>query len=171
MLRIDGSQGEGGGQILRSSLGLAMVTGTPVHIERIRANRPKPGLRKQHLTAVLAAASIGKAEVEGAGIGAEEIVFHPGAIAPGEYEFDIGTAGSTALVLQTILPALLHGGGESKVVLKGGTHNPMAPPFDFLDRVFLPQLRRMGAGIELSLKQAGYFPSGGENVSNSIIVY
>ncbi len=112
MLQIDGSQGEGGGQILRTSLALSLITQTPFRIDQIRANRDKPGLRQQHLTAVKAAAQVGQAEVTGAAVGSRELVFRPGPIQAGEYHIDIGTAGSTTLVLQTILPPLLTAGGR-----------------------------------------------------------
>src|SRR5215218_410768 len=148
MLELDGSEGEGGGQILRTSLALSMVTGTPVRIRDIRARRARPGLMRQHLTAVQAAAEVSGARIEGAEVGSREIAFTPGEVRPGDYRFDIGTAGSSTLILQTVLPALLHAGGPSGVTIAGGTHNPGAPPFDYLDRVFLPVLRRMGVRFE-----------------------
>ena len=161
MLELDGSMGEGGGQILRSSLALSMVTGTPIRIRNIRARRPRPGLMRQHLTAVQAAARVSGAEVDGAEVGSREVAFAPGEVRPGEHRFDIGTAGSTTLILQTLLPALLRAPGPSVVVLEGGTHNPQAPPFDFLDRSFLPLVRRMGARIEAVLERPGFYPAGG----------
>ena len=161
LLVIDGSHGEGGGQILRSSLALSLATGTPFRLVNIRAGRAKPGLMRQHLTAVQAAAAIGAAQVEGAAVGAREIVFYPGAVKGGHYTFAIGTAGSATLVLQTILPALLTAKERSTVVLEGGTHNPFAPPFDYLQRVFLPVLGRMGAHITISLERYGFYPAGG----------
>jgi RNA 3'-terminal phosphate cyclase (ATP) len=161
MITLDGSQGEGGGQIVRSSLALSLVTGEPVTIDRIRARRKKPGLLRQHLTAVRAATSISEAEVEGAEIRSRRLVFRPGKIKAGEYMFRIGTAGSTTLVLQTILPALLLADGVSTVTLEGGTHNPSAPPFDFLTRVYLPLLGRMGPQVSATLDRPGFFPAGG----------
>ncbi len=161
MQTIDGSQGEGGGQILRSSLALALVTGQAVRIERIRAGRRKPGLMRQHLTAVQAAAAIGAAEVEGAELRASELTFRPGRVTPGEYHFAVGTAGSATLVLQTVLPALLIASGPSRLTLDGGTHNPFAPPFDFLQRAFLPLLNRMGPTVEATLERPGFYPAGG----------
>src|SRR5512132_2251289 len=128
MLTIDGSAGEGGGQILRTSLALALATRTPVRITGIRKGRQRPGLMRQHLTAVRAAAEIGHAEVTGAELGSKEIVFTPGEVSPGDYRFEIGTAGSTTLVLQTVLPALLCAKERSTIALVGGTDNPMAPP-------------------------------------------
>jgi RNA 3'-terminal phosphate cyclase (ATP) len=161
VIKIDGSQGEGGGQILRTSLALSMVTGQPVRLERIRAGRKKPGLMRQHLTCVLAAAEIGSAAVRGAELGSQELEFHPGAVRAGSYRFAIGTAGSTSLVLQTVLPALLSVDGTSEIELEGGTHNPLAPPFEFLQQSFAPILRAMGATLELTLERHGFYPAGG----------
>lgn len=161
VLHIDGSQGEGGGQILRTSLALSMITGTPIRIEKIRARRSKPGLMRQHLTSVLAAARVSGAHVQGAEVGSREIAFTPSGVQPGVYQFSIGTAGSTTLILQTVMPALLLASGPSRVTLEGGTHNPKAPPFEFLKRTFLPLLERMGARVEVSLPRAGFYPAGG----------
>ncbi|MEJ2199677.1 MAG: RNA 3'-terminal phosphate cyclase [Desulfuromonadaceae bacterium] len=161
MLTIDGSSGEGGGQILRSSLALALVTGRPFRIENIRARRTRPGLMRQHLTAVNAAVEIGNADVEGNHIGSQDLSFHPRTIRPGRYHFAIGTAGSCTLVLQTVLPALCLAPSASELVLEGGTHNPHAPPFDFLQRSFLPQLQKMGPRVELALERPGFYPAGG----------
>ena len=119
---------------------MTLVSGTPFRITRIRAARKKPGLMRQHLTAVNAAAEIGRAEVAGAAIGSGELTFAPAQVAPGEYHFAVGTAGSTTLVLQTVLPALMIASGPSRLMLEGGTHNPFAPPYDFLSRVFLPRI-------------------------------
>jgi RNA 3'-terminal phosphate cyclase (ATP) len=165
MITIDGSIGEGGGQILRSSLALAMVTGKPVRFEKIRAGREKPGLLRQHLTAVNAAAAISRATTEGVAIGSQQLTFTPGQIQPGEYTFSIGTAGSTTLVLQTILPALLTASGPSTLILEGGTHNPFAPPFDFLEKAFLPLLGRMGPKVSVALERPGFYPAGGGRLS------
>src|SRR5580704_18685354 len=144
MLTIDGSSGEGGGQILRTALALSTVAGKPFRIENIRARRPKPGLLRQHLTAVKAAATISNATVDGAELGAGAITFTPGSVTPGEFAFAVGTAGSATLVLQTVLPALLTAPLPSKLILEGGTHIPRAPPFDFLLKSFLPLINRMG---------------------------
>ena len=168
MLRIDGSEGEGGGQVLRTSLALSMVTGTPVRIDKIRARRAKPGLMRQHLTAVLAAAKVSQAKVEGAEVGSTSLVFTPGPVTPGEYRFAVGTAGSVTLVLQTVLPALLTSSGPSTLTLEGGTHNPLAPPFEFLDRVFLPLVGRMGPRVEAHLERPGFYPAGGGRFSVKI---
>ncbi len=160
-LLLDGSAGEGGGQILRTSLTLSAVTGRAFRIENIRAGRAKPGLLRQHLTAVNATAEICGARVEGAEIGSRELSFKPGEVVAGEYRFAVGTAGSATLVFQTVLPPLLLAGGTSHLVLEGGTHNPHAPPFDFIDRCFLTLLRRMGAGVEATLVRPGFYPAGG----------
>lgn len=164
MLTLDGAMGEGGGQILRSALGLSLVTGTPFRIENIRAKRSKPGLLRQHLTAVQAATRLGRGQVEGDQIGSQELTFAPGALQAGDYHFAIGTAGSTTLVLQAILPALLLAPGPSRVVIEGGTHNPWAPPFDFLRLAFLPLLARMGARVDLELERPGFYPAGGGRI-------
>jgi RNA 3'-terminal phosphate cyclase (ATP) len=161
MITIDGSQGEGGGQILRTSLALSLVTGQPFRMERIRVKRQKPGLLKQHLTAVEAAKTLGCAESEGASLASQTLEFKPGPITPGNYRFAVGTAGSATLVLQTVLPALLTASGRSTLTLEGGTHNPMAPPFDFLARSFMPLIHRMGPSVELELRRHGFFPAGG----------
>ena len=160
MLTIDGSMGEGGGQILRTALALSLVTGTPFRLEKIRAKRRKPGLLRQHLAAVKAAEAIG-ADVEGAVLGAHEIVVRPGRIRGGEHTFTVGSAGSAGLVLQTVLPPLLAAGEAAHLRLEGGTHNPYAPPFDFLERVFVPLLNRMGAAVSMELERPGFYPAGG----------
>jgi RNA 3'-terminal phosphate cyclase (ATP) len=161
MVRIDGSKGEGGGQVLRTSLALSLVTGTPFHIMNIRAGRAKPGLLRQHLTGVKAAEAVGAAEVSGAELGSRELTFRPRALTAGNYHFAVGTAGSATLVLQTVLPALLMAQGPSTLMLEGGTHNPAAPPFDFLEKAYLPLLRRMGPRVEATLERPGFFPAGG----------
>ncbi len=135
-----------------------------MRLERIRAARKKPGLMRQHLTCVLAAAEIGSADVRGAELGSQELEFRPGAVRAGNYRFAIGTAGSTTLVLQTVLPPLLAAGGTSEIELEGGTHNPMAPPFEFLQRCFVPVLRSMGAELELTIERHGFYPAGGGRV-------
>ena len=161
MLTIDGSRGEGGGQIIRTSLALALLTGRAVRLENIRAKRTRPGLLRQHLTALRAAARIGAAEIVNDELGASTVEFRPQGLHGGHYEFSVGSAGSAGLVLQTVLPALLTAKEPSHLVLSGGTHNPMSPPFDFLERAFLPLLRRMGARIEIRLERHGFYPAGG----------
>lgn len=164
MLAIDGSHGEGGGQILRSSLALSIVTGTPFRIVNIRANRRRPGLLRQHLTAVRAAAQISDARIEGDELGSSELTFEPEAVQSGKYELRIGSAGSATLVLQTVLLPLSFAEEPSEVVIEGGTHNPLAPPFDFLEKSYLPLLSRMGVEVEAKLERAGFAPEGGGRV-------
>lgn len=161
MLIIDGAQGEGGGQILRTALALSMCLAKPFKIIHIRATRKRPGLRPQHLMAVRAAAEISHADVTGVERDSPQLTFRPQGIYPGRYDFFIGTAGSTTLVLQTVLPALMLAGAPSSLVLEGGTHNPLAPPFDFLSRAFLPLLNRMGPQITATLERPGFYPAGG----------
>src|SRR5271155_4425134 len=161
MLTIDGSFGEGGGQILRTALALSTLTGRAFRIDKIRAAREKPGLLRQHLTAVRAAAAISGASVEGAVLGSTALTFDPGSVLPGKFEFAVGTAGSATLVLQTVLPALLTAPGPSNLVFEGGTHNPAAPPFDFLVKTFLPQINRMGPAVTAELERPGFYPAGG----------
>ena len=168
MIEIDGSEGEGGGQILRSSLSLSICTQQPFRITNIRANRDKPGLMRQHLTAVKAAAEICAAEVTGAELGTRELTFRPGQLKAGSYSFAIGTAGSCTLVLQTILPPLLTASGPSSVRITGGTHNKGSPPFDFLQRAFMPLIGRMGAKVEIELASYGFYPRGGGEIRASI---
>ncbi|PPC90324.1 MAG: RNA 3'-phosphate cyclase [Methylobacter sp.] len=167
-LLIDGAFGEGGGQILRSALTLAMCTGTPIRIANIRANRKKSGLLRQHLTAVEAAAAICGAETEGANLNSTELSFIPGSIKSGDYRFSIGTAGSCTLVLQTVLPALLKANQDSNIMVSGGTHNSMSPPFHFLQRAFVPLLQKMGAKVELELNRFGFYPAGGGQITAKI---
>lgn len=168
MITIDGSFGEGGGQILRTSLALSLVTGKPFCMENIRAKRDKPGLLRQHLTAVNAAAEISNAQVEGNAIGSLKLAFAPQAVKAGSYHWAIGTAGSTTLVLQTVLPCLLTVGTVTELVLEGGTHNPFAPPFDFLTKAFLPIINRMGPKVTAKLERPGFYPAGGGKFTVSI---
>lgn len=167
-IEIPGSVGEGGGQVLRTSLSLSIITGKPFHSTNIRAKRKTRGLRAQHLACVRAAAEICGAEVSGDEIGSSEIRFVPGPVQAGEYTFDIGTAGSSTLVLQTVLPALLFADAPSTVSITGGTHNPMAPPVEFLSHTFLPQLKQMGADVSLTIERAGFYPAGGGSIRAEI---
>lgn len=160
-ITIDGSFGEGGGQILRTSIALSLVTGKAFRIENIRAGRKKPGLLRQHLTAVQAAAAISNARVSGAELNSSALRFEPSALRGGDYKLAVGTAGSATLVFQTILPALLFAPERSQLTLEGGTHNPSAPPFDFLAHTFVPVLRRMGASVQVRLEAYGFYPAGG----------
>jgi RNA 3'-terminal phosphate cyclase (ATP) len=164
MIELDGAAGEGGGQILRTSLTLAMITGQAFRIRRIRANRSKPGLMRQHLVAVQAASRICGAQVSGAAVGSQDLEFIPGPLRGGDYRFAIGTAGSCTLVLQTVLPALLSADVPSTLHLSGGTHNPMAPPVQFLQRAWCRLLAEMGAQIDVRLERFGFYPAGGGEV-------
>ncbi|WAC74127.1 RNA 3'-terminal phosphate cyclase [Roseateles sp. SL47] len=164
MIKIDGAAGEGGGQILRTSLALAMCTGQAVTLDRIRAGRAKPGLMRQHLACVRAAAEISGAEVEGDTLQSTQLRFAPGPVRSGDYRFQVGTAGSCLLVLQTVWPALMLADGPSTLHLSGGTHNPMAPSFQFLQRSYAPLLRRLGSDADLHLRRAGFYPAGGGEV-------
>jgi len=165
---IDGASGEGGGQILRSALSLAVLTGTPLRMHRIRARRRKPGLLLQHRAAIRAAATISGAHVRGDELGSSELEFEPQPVMPGHYRFSIGSAGSGTLVLQTVLWPLLAAPGSSVVEIEGGTHNPLAPPFEFFDRVLAPPLRRMGARFELALLRHGFYPAGGGHMRMTV---
>lgn len=162
MIHIDASAGEGGGQVLRSSLSLSLLTGTPITLTGIRGRRPKPGLMRQHLTCVQAAQAIAPgAEAQGAELGSQQLCFVPAPVLPGTYRFEIATAGSCLLVLQTVWLPLALAGGASELELSGGTHNPMAPPFPFIEQAFAPLLARLGAPAELELQRAGFYPAGG----------
>jgi RNA 3'-terminal phosphate cyclase (ATP) len=164
MIEIDGSEGEGGGQILRSALSLSMCTDQPFRLKNIRAKREKPGLMRQHLTALLAAAAICDARVTGADVGSDEITFRPGRFKPGDYQFAIGTAGSCTLVLQTLLPPLLTAASASTIRITGGTHNKASPPVDFLQRSYLLLVERMGPKVHLDLVRHGFYPRGGGEI-------
>jgi RNA 3'-terminal phosphate cyclase (ATP) len=169
MLTIDGSMGEGGGQVLRSSLALSLLTATPFRITSIRAGRARPGLMRQHLVAVHAATEIGAADVSGAELGSTELVFRPKSVRGGDYTFAIGGAGSTTLVFQTVLyPLLLASNVPSTLKFEGGTHNPMAPPVDFLQTAFVPLLSRMGAHVDIAFERYGFYPAGGGAWSASV---
>lgn len=167
-ITIDGSQGEGGGQVLRTALALSLATGRPVRIDKIRAGREKPGLLRQHLTAVQAAVAVSTGRAAGAELGSRSVEFEPGEVRGGEFHFAIGTAGSATLVLQAILPALLVAKQPSTLTLEGGTHNPMAPPFDFLAQTLLPVLERMGARVSARLERHGFYPAGGGRFTISV---
>ena len=161
MIVIDGSTGEGGGQILRSALSLSLLTGQPFNLTNVRAGRPKPGLRPQHLSAVQAAAQISRASVDGDRKGSSQITFIPGPVQPGDYHFDIGTAGATSLVLQTLLLPLALVQDPSHLTITGGTHVPWSPCFHYLDWHWARFLSRMGIHFNLSLINAGFYPRGG----------
>ena len=158
---VDGAQGEGGGQVLRTALTLSLCRGVPVRIINIRAGREKPGLLRQHLACVKAAQQISNAAVEGAEIGSQEICFRQGEVVAGCYRFSVGSAGSASLVFQTVLLPLLLTGRCSDLLLEGGTHNGQAPSFDFIDNCFLPVLRAMGVETTADLMNFGFYPAGG----------
>jgi RNA 3'-terminal phosphate cyclase (ATP) len=162
---VDGSIGEGGGQIFRTSLTLSLLTGKSLQIHNIRANRSSPGLRQQHLTALKAASEISNAHVEGGIIGSQEVFFDPGEIKPGKYRFNISTAGSTSLVFQTIFIPLSVASKDSRITISGGTHVPWSPPFHYLDWQWLSWLKRIGYQGKLTLNRCGYYPTGGGEVS------
>lgn len=172
MITIDGSFGEGGGQILRTSLSLAAITGQDVTIENIRVQRSKPGLRPQHLTGALAVAQICGGELTGATVDSKRLTFKPGKITPGSYVFDVSdvraSAGSVNLVLQTILWPLAFAGKDSRVTIKGGTHNPHAPSSNYIDDTFLPAVADMGLRCEYKMIRAGYYPAGGGEIKIDI---
>jgi len=162
MILIDGSDGEGGGQILRTSLALSLLTGESVTIDNIRANRPTPGLRPQHLAGVRALGEIGNSTLVGVSLGSSRLTFTPGSVAAGSYAFSIGTAGSTALLLHSIyLPLLLRPTSPSTLTMTGGTHVSHAPTFDYLRYVWAAWLERIGASISLEMSQPGFYPRGG----------
>ena len=164
MIEIDGGSGEGGGQCVRTALTLSALTNTPVRIFNIRAKRDKPGLRPQHLMAAKAVRSIARGILEGAEEDSHELTYTPSGIIGGKYDFNIGTAGSSVLVAQTILPLLLSASKPSDVKIIGGTHNPKAPSYDYFERVFLPALGSMGCEIESEMLRAGYYPTGGGEI-------
>ncbi|MBD3288414.1 RNA 3'-phosphate cyclase [candidate division KSB1 bacterium] len=168
MIKIDGSLGEGGGQVLRSSLALSIITEQPFEIYNIRARRKKPGLQPQHLKCVEAAAAISQAETDGAALGSTRLVFKPGKAVAGDYHIDIGTAGSTSLVLQTIYLPLAFLQTESNIIITGGTHVPWSPVFHYLEFQWLPVLEQIGFDMKLSLQQAGFYPKGGGKIASQI---
>jgi RNA 3'-terminal phosphate cyclase (ATP) len=169
MVELDGSFGEGGGQILRSSLALSLVTGKAFHLRNIRARRPKPGLQPQHLMSVRAAAQIGQAQLRGASLGSSDLTFEPGTVTPGKYHFAIGTAGATGLVLQTVyLPLAFRANAASEVVFQGGTHVSTSPCFHFLDVTWRAYMELLGLHITLRLVRPGFYPRGGGVVEAKI---
>lgn len=161
MIELDGKDAEGGGQILRSALALALATGQAFRLVDVRGNRAKPGLMRQHLTALRAAAAVCNGRVTGDELGSLTVTFVPGTVQPGHYKFEIGTAGSTVAVLQALLPAMAHTSSASSVTITGGTHNPMAPPFDYLATTLAPQLTRIGWNVKFTLQRPGFAPAGG----------
>jgi RNA 3'-terminal phosphate cyclase (ATP) len=175
-VEIDGSHGEGGGQVLRTALTLSAVTGQPLIIGGIRAGRRKPGLQPQHLTSVRAAAKICNARVEGDRLDSQELSFAPQSPPqPGTYTFDVsqaakgGSAGAVSLIFQTVLLPLALAGGPSQLTLRGGTHVAWSPPFDYLRRVYLPALARMGIAAKVQIERWGWYPVGGGEVRATVL--
>lgn len=169
MIIIDGSEGEGGGQVLRYACALSLLTGEAFTIENIRGGREKPGLMRQHVTAIEAACVIGGAECTGLAVGSTSIAFRPGSVTPGDYHFAVGTAGSTGLVLQTVMVPLLLANAPSRLVIEGGTHAMAAPPFEFIERTLLPIVNRMGPTVSARLVRHGFFPRGGGRIEVEIM--
>jgi len=167
-LTIDGSFGEGGGQILRTALALAAILQRPVEIRNIRGGRKKPGLRPQHLAAVKALAKVTSAQVRGAEVGSTRLYFEPCQLKGGTYTLDIGTAGSTALVLQAVMPGLLFAEDPSRMTITGGTHVPWSPCFHYLKEVFVPTVSEMGGPVSLEIGPWGWYPKGGGRIVASI---
>ena len=169
LLQVDGSLGEGGGQVLRTALALSAVTGRPCEVTNIRAGRPKPGLAPQHRTAVLALAEICEADVQGAELRSCRVVFRPGRVRPGAYRFDVGTAGSTALLLHALyLPLSARAQEESRLTLRGGTHVEWSPTFDYLSSCWVPMAAAAGLRLSVSMARAGYYPEGGGEIAATI---
>lgn len=164
MIEIDGSFGEGGGQIIRTALSLSAIARKAVHITDIRANRPNPGLAAQHLTAARAVRSICRGTLSHCEVGSTEFTFEPGEIVGSRYEFDIGTAGSVVLVAQTILPILLSASRPSTVRIRGGTHVMKSPSYDYFEHVFLPAIALFGAEAQARIIKSGYYPRGGGEI-------
>jgi len=165
VLTIDGSHGEGGGQLTRMAVALAAITRRDLRLIRIRAGRAKPGLASQHLAALRAVAALAGGDIEGLALGATEITFRPGELRGGEHRFDIGTAGSIPLLLQALLPVMIHAPQPVTVTVSGGTDVRAAPPLDYLRYVTLPLLARFGADVAVEATRRGYFPRGGGEVS------
>lgn len=168
MIEIDGSQGEGGGQILRSGLTLSLLTGKPFRLRRVRANRPKPGLQPQHLMSVKAAGEVGKAKLRGASLQSDDLTFEPGETTAGEYRFAIGTAGATSLVLHTIYLPLLRAAGPSVVRIEGGTHVKTSPVYHFLERTWQGYLQAFGIDLRLKMIRPGFYPRGGGSIEANL---
>lgn len=168
MTAIDGRSGHGGGQVLRAALALSVATGEPVRVTDVRAERPRPGLRRQHLAALEAAARVGRAEVAGDRLGSTEVRFTPRGLDAGPHRVDVGSAGSTGLVLQTVVPPLLAGGEPADLALHGGTHNEGAPPFEQLAVSYAPALARAGGRLSLGLRRHGFAPAGGGSITAEV---
>lgn len=168
MIEIDGAYGEGGGQSIRSSLTLSAITKKPVRIFNIRAGRPNPGLQMQHLTAAKAVRNVCRGTLTGAELHSTELTFEPGEIIGGEYEFNIGTAGATTLVAQTVLPIALFGNKKSNFLIHGGTHVMKSPGYDYFENVFIPAISKFGVKTVSELVKTGYYPKGGGLIKVSL---
>ncbi|MBI2400032.1 MAG: RNA 3'-phosphate cyclase [Deltaproteobacteria bacterium] len=168
MIELDGSFGEGGGQILRTALTLASLTGSPFRIYNLRAGRKRPGLRPQHVLSAEAAARVTGGRLEGCKEGSQTLTYLPGSIKAGRYFFDTGTAGSVTLIFQTILAPLAFAAAKSSITIKGGTHVPWSPPADYIEEIFLPALSLMGLNASFSTHSDGYYPGGGGAIEASI---
>ncbi len=164
MLEIDGSHGEGGGQLVRTAVALAAITGTPIRVRDVRAGRERPGLAPQHLAAVTAVATLCSARCDRLALRSQAFEFHPGPLRAGEHAFDVGTAGSLTLVLQALLPAMIRAPGRCRVRLTGGTDVRAAPPIDYFRRVLAPLLARSGVAVDCRVARRGYYPRGGGEV-------
>jgi len=165
MLEIDGSIGEGGGQVLRTALSLSCVLSKPVRVRNIRAGREQPGLKPQHLSVCNMLSQLSGAKMEGATLGSCEVVFEPGKMAGGRHEFDIGTAGSCTLFLQAALPALISAGEPCDIRIRGGTHVRGAPTFEYFSEVFLPAARKFGVNASAKMVRSGFYPKGGGEIA------
>jgi RNA 3'-terminal phosphate cyclase (ATP) len=165
LIQIDGSYGEGGGQIIRTAVALSAVTGTEVTISNIRINRPKPGLKAQHMTAIRTAANMTGAQVSGLKPGSTELRFSPGDISGGHYSMDIGTAGSITLLLQCLMPVASAAQEPVSLDITGGTDVAWSPPVDYMSHVLLPVLSAMGLKCSIELHRRGYYPRGGGRVT------
>ena len=166
---LDGSHGEGGGQVLRTALSLAVATNRPVTITNVRAGRPRPGLQPQHLTAVRALATVSDAEVEGAELGSTALRFVPRRIGSGTYRFEVGTAGAVSLVFQALLLPLALAEAPSRLALVGGTHVTWSPPFHYVAETFLPAVEGIGIRAEVALRRWGWYPRGGGEMEATIV--
>ncbi len=164
MITIDCSEGEGGGQMIRTSLTLSAITGKPVELVNIRAKRAPPGLKMQHLTATKAVRKVCRGTLEGAELGSRRLIFNPGEIVGGRYGFDIGTAGSVTLVAQTLIPILLRAEKKSSISITGGTHVLKSPGYDYFENVYIPAIRLMGADVKCEMIKPGYYPKGGGKI-------
>ncbi|MFW9906874.1 MAG: RNA 3'-terminal phosphate cyclase, partial [Candidatus Thorarchaeota archaeon] len=160
MINIPGDILEGGGQILRISVALSAITNKPVRITNIRVKRSSPGLKAQHLNAVKAVAMLSNAQVDGLKIGSKEIVFNPRQIKGGSFNIEVGTAGSTSLILQALMPVTSFSTDNVCLTIRGGTNNPKAPPTEYIQEVVLPTIKKMGVKGSVTLARRGFYPKG-----------